>query len=193
MGLVDTWIVYRFIRMLTTPWDETGAFKLGIIDEHGNLLKKVKDLTPAEAKEYTLFHRLVYNLKRLIELIPGGKSKIGTYAAALYLLKEQMGDTEGIIVLGKSFMSFLKENRALEDNYLEESVLHEEVLPRGHYKLINHMLDVQGDELKKGTIVVATTNQKPVAKVLGVEVYKLQVANHSNQIVVVSHEDIQEV
>jgi hypothetical protein len=192
MGIVDIYIVYKFIRLLTTSWDETDAFKLGVIDAHGKLLKDVHHLSVEQAKSYTLFHRLVFNIKRLVEKIPGGKSKIGTYAAALYLLKEQL-DEEGQIVLERSFMSFVTENKAVDENYLEEQYLPEELLPHGQYKLINSMLDTKGDPIKKGTVVVAKTNLKPLARVLGVSVYQLAVANHPKQIVVVSHEDIQEV
>ena len=97
--MVDIWIVYRFIRMLTTPWDETDAFKQGVLDADGTLLVKVNKMNDKQKPTYTLFHRLVYNIKRLVEKVPGGKSKLGTYAAALYLLRENMGDSEGIIVM----------------------------------------------------------------------------------------------
>lgn len=117
-----------------------------------------------QQKSYTLFHRLVFNIKRLIEKVPGGKSKIGTYAAALFLMREQMGDEEGILIMERSFMSYLKENDALESTYLEEQYLEESLLSQGKYKLINNMLDTKGDELRKGTVVIATKNLKPITK-----------------------------
>lgn len=191
MGPLDAWIVYRFIKTLVTPFDETDAFKTGVIDARGKVLIHKADWTKAQADSYTLFHRLVFNIKRLIEKLPGGKTKIATYAAALYLLKEQMGDEEGKLIMEKSFMSFIKDNDAVD---LQEDYLPEELLPKGKYKLVNNMLDVEGDSLKKGTVVVAKANLKPVGKVLGISVYQLQVANHPfNQAVVVSHEDIAEV
>ena len=42
MGAVDAFIAYKFIKILTTPWKETEAYKLGIIDENGNVLRKRK-------------------------------------------------------------------------------------------------------------------------------------------------------
>ena len=52
MGLlqtgVDYFLVYRFIRALTTPFTETKAFELGIIDAEGNFLKKFKQLKTKE-------------------------------------------------------------------------------------------------------------------------------------------------
>ena len=193
MGPLDAWIVYRFIRTLVTPWDETEAFKLGVIDSNGKLKIKSGKMTDEQQKSYTLFYRLVFNIKRLIEKIPGGKSKIGTYAAALFLLREQMGDEEGILIMERSFMSYLKENDALDDTYLQEQYLEESMLPQGKYTLINNMLDTKGDELRKGTVVIATKNLKPVTKILGIEVFQLVVQNYPKKVVVVSREDIREV
>jgi hypothetical protein len=193
MGPFDAWIVYRFIRTLVTPWDETEAFKLGVIDSNGKLKIKSDKMTDEQQKSYTLFYRLVFNIKRLIEKIPGGKSKIGTYAAALFLLREQIGDEEGILIMERSFMSYLKENDALEDTYLQEQYLEESMLPQGKYTLINNMLDTKGDELRKGTVVIATKNLKPVTKILGIEVFQLVVQNYPKKVVVVSREDIREV
>ena len=76
----------RFLRLLTTPWEDTNAFKLGLIDDQGKKIKKPQ--TTEEKSAYNLFHRLVYNIKKLINKAPGGKSKIVSYAAALLLLKE---------------------------------------------------------------------------------------------------------
>lgn len=93
---VDLFFVYQFIRRLTTPFDETDAFELGLIDEKGKRLKKAK--TPEEKKAMTLFDRLIFNIKRLIARVPGGNTKIATYGAALFLLKEEnaskMSDSE---------------------------------------------------------------------------------------------------
>ena len=33
---IDLFVVYRFLRILTTPWEEQEAFKHGIIDKDGN-------------------------------------------------------------------------------------------------------------------------------------------------------------
>ena len=191
MGPLDAYIVYRFVRLLTTSWDETDAFKLGIIDGSGKVLIDTDKLDDKQKTAYSLFNRLVFNIKRLIEKLPGGKSKIGTYAAALYLFKEEMGDEEGKIVLERSFMSYLKENDALEPNYMAEQFKPSEMLAQGNYKLINSMLDTKGNPIPKGTIAVAHASLKPSGKVLGVDVYELQLA--SGRKVVVSHEDIHEV
>ena len=75
--------------MLVTPFTDTEAFKLGIIDAHGKNLKKVSSLgSDAERNAYTYLHRLVFNMKKIINRLPGGESKIKSLVAALWLVKE---------------------------------------------------------------------------------------------------------
>ena len=85
MGIVkraaDLVYTFRFLKLLVTSFESTDAFKMGLIDAKGKKLRKAE--TPEEKNAYTPFHRLVYNIKKLI---PGGK--IGSYASALYLIKE---------------------------------------------------------------------------------------------------------
>lgn len=91
MPTLDLIILYRIIKILATPWKEQEAYKLGIIDGRGKVLRSYSTLSTSEERSsFTLLHRFIFNLKRLIELVPGGKSKIGTYAAALFLLREEI-------------------------------------------------------------------------------------------------------
>jgi hypothetical protein len=90
MGLLkagDFFYTLRFLRLLTTPWNKTNAFKEGIIDDKGKVIKKPE--TSKERAVYNTFHRLVYNLKRLLNKVPFGKSTVASYAAALFLIKEE--------------------------------------------------------------------------------------------------------
>ena len=93
MGMIkraaDLVYTFRFLTLLVTPFEKTEAFKLGLLDAKGKKLKKAK--TSEEKDAYTPFHRLVFNVKRLMEKVPGGSSSIASYAAALYLIKEQNG------------------------------------------------------------------------------------------------------
>lgn len=93
MSVIDTVYTYKFINLLTTPWKEQDAFKLGIIDDKGTVLRKPK--TQDEKDAYTSFHRLAWNIKRIVQKMPGGSSKFSNYASALFLIKEQ-GNTEGV-------------------------------------------------------------------------------------------------
>jgi hypothetical protein len=85
---IDTAITYRILRLLVTPWKKQKAYAYGIIDEHGNPLRKYSQLTQEEKNCYTILVRLVFRLKRIIEKVPVGNKQFLSYAAALALLKE---------------------------------------------------------------------------------------------------------
>ena len=97
--LVDTYTVYKIITKLVTTWEKTQAYKYGIIDKNGNVLKTYKSLETKQEKEsYTVLDRFIFNLKRLLQKLPGGKSKFATYAtAALLLLKEEQENEKELI------------------------------------------------------------------------------------------------
>lgn len=102
--IVDLFLVFQFIKRLSTPFKEWDAYKLGIIDETGKQLIKRKDFTKRDQKDsFGIFDIMIMKLKRLLEKIPGGKSRIGSYAAALYLIKEQQSLEQGGIELAESF------------------------------------------------------------------------------------------
>ena len=86
--VADTIYTYRFLKLLVTPFRKTEAYNLGIIDETGKRIKDKKIETAEERAAFNLFHRLVFNLKRLIETVPGGKTRVASYIAALALLRE---------------------------------------------------------------------------------------------------------
>jgi hypothetical protein len=110
--IVDLFLVYQFIRRLATPFKEWDAYKLGIIDERGNVLRKRKTLNLAkERKAFGVFDVLVLNLKKLIEKVPLGKTRIASYIAALYLIREWNHFSDG---------SLLTED--VTDEQLEESI-----------------------------------------------------------------------
>ena len=89
-GIGNIYFVYQFLKKLVTPFEKTKAFELGIVDEKGKILKRRRDLETSEEKDaYNLSDTLIWNIKKLMGKIPGGKSRIASYAAALYLIKEQ--------------------------------------------------------------------------------------------------------
>ena len=108
-GALNLYFIYKFLRILTTPWESTDAFKLGIVNEKGKILKKHRKLKLDKEKEaYTLMHRLVWKLKRLIEKVTFGKSRLASYAAALWLIKEEKSFYGNDEELQESFLSFLE-------------------------------------------------------------------------------------
>lgn len=87
--IVDNMIALRILKMLVTPFTDTAAFHLGIIDAQGKPIRKVASLnTTAEQDAYTYLNRLVFSMKRIINRLPGGESKIKSLVAALWLVKE---------------------------------------------------------------------------------------------------------
>ena len=137
------------------------AYKLGIIDEKGNRImqKKAKkpevELVTSEQKNsYTILHKLVFNIKKIFAKVPGLRTKVGTYAAALFLLKDTFKEhVEDPDMFEKEFVKFLHENEVELDNTISEDVAgFGEVLPKGEYVLINDILNKEEEELsaKKG-------------------------------------------
>ena len=197
---IDLFVTYRFLRLLTMPFEDTDAFKLGIIDENGNrvMQKKVKkpavELVTSEQKSsYTILHKLVFNIKKLFNKIPGLRTKVGTYAAALFLLKDTFKESvDDPDVFEKEFVKFLKENNIeLDDEISEEVIGFGEVLPKGEYVLINDILNKEEEELsaKKGDKVVAYDDEPPIDTILGVEIFPV-IHIKTQEKIYVSLEDI---
>jgi hypothetical protein len=87
--MIDLFLVYSFIKRLVTPFDQWPAFKLGIIDKDGNILRKKRDLrTIEERSAFGIYDTMVLKLKKLLAKTPGGQSRIASYAAALWLIRE---------------------------------------------------------------------------------------------------------
>jgi hypothetical protein len=103
---VDAVITYRILKKLVTPFDETAAFRLGIIDRKGKLLRKDADLRTDEEREaYTVLDRLVWRLKRIIEKVPTDNKRLLSLAAALTLIKEHANDATEAVFLEREFIS----------------------------------------------------------------------------------------
>jgi len=87
--VVDVFLIYQFLKRIATPFENWDAYKLGIIDSTGHVLKKRAELkTPEEINAWGYFDIMTANLKKLLAKVPGGSSRIGTIAAAALLLKE---------------------------------------------------------------------------------------------------------
>jgi hypothetical protein len=88
-ALLDNMIAYKVIKMLVTPFAATDAYKYGIIDAHGNVLRKSNTLTTTlEREAYNYLTRLVFNVKKLLAKLPNNQSKLQSMAGALFLVKE---------------------------------------------------------------------------------------------------------
>lgn len=87
--IVDNLIALRIVRMITKNFEDTDAFKLGIIDHKGNNLRKMNTLTTdQERNAYTYLNRLVFNMKKILNRLPGGENRMKSLVGALWLVKE---------------------------------------------------------------------------------------------------------
>lgn len=126
--LVDNAIALRIIYLLITPFNRTDAFKLGIIDTTGKPLKKASQLkTNAERDSFTMLHRLVFRLKRVIGTLPFGQTNLASYAAAFALIKEHYTDNNETDDLEELFVSLLN-NPVINENYHEFNNLIEKIV-----------------------------------------------------------------
>ena len=203
---IDLFVTYRFIKLLVTPFEKTEAFKLGIIDETGNRVipppvagvrqTKPEPLRTSEEKNaYTILHKLVFNIKKIFGKVPGLRTKLGTYAAALFLLKDTFKESvDDPDMFEKEFMKYLKEEGyEIDDRISEEVIGFGEVLPKGEYVLVNDILNKEEEELtaKAGDKVVTFEDEAPVDTVLGVEIFPV-VHMKTKEKLYVSLEDIKE-
>ena len=203
---IDLFVTYRFIKLLVTPFDKTEAFKLGIIDEKGNRIMPspvagVRQTKPEplrtsdEKNSYTILHKLVFNIKKIFGKVPGLRTKLGTYAAALFLLKDTFKESvDDPDMFEKEFMKYLKEQGyEIDDNISEEVIGFGEVLPKGEYVLVNDILNTEEEELtaKAGDKVVTFEDEAPIDTVLGVEIFPV-VHMKTQEKIYVSLEDIKE-
>jgi len=105
--------------MLVTPFNKFKAYDLGIIDEKGKVLRKFKEVKGGERKHYTMLHRFVFNLKRILQKVGLG-SRLGSFAVALALLiKEDKSYAEHKDAIESAVVTYLKEEN-LYDMLLNE-------------------------------------------------------------------------
>ena len=201
---IDLFVTYRFIKLLVTPFEKTDAYKLGVIDEKGNRIMPppkggVRQTKPAslntteEKNSYTILHKLVFNIKKIFEKVPGLRTKLGTYAAALFLLKDTFKESvDDPDVFEKEFMKYLKEEGyEIDDSISEEIIGFGEVLPKGEYVLVNDILNKEEEELtaKKGDKIAVFKDEPPIDTILGVEIFPV-VHLKTKEEIYVSFEDI---
>jgi hypothetical protein len=199
---IDLFVTYRFIKLLVTPFDKMPAFKLGIIDKDGaRVMEKTvsRGMQPTQLigdemrSAYTVLHKLVFNIKKIFGKVPGLRTKLGTYAAALFLLKDTFKESvDDPDMFEKEFMKYLKEEGYEIDNTISEDVIgFGEVLPKGEYVLINDILNSEEEELqaKIGDKVVAFDDEAPIDTILGVEIFPI-IHVKTQEKIYVSLEDI---
>ena len=163
----DLLYTFRFLKLLVTPFEKTKAFELGIIDDKGNRIKSKKIETSEDKAAWTRFHRLVYNIKKLI---PGGK--LGSYASALYLIKEKLELSQS------SLVKITEESGMDVDMFITEQttwfIIEDNQLCPGLYKIKNDKLINSTCEnvVNAKDQVRVLDDAYPVGDIFGLDIYE---------------------
>ena len=180
----------RFLKLLTTPIEESPAYEAGIIDAEGNKVKGYDKTTLAARKaledHYTTFHRLVYNLKSIMAKAPGGNSVLARYGAALALIKEhgelsdknveKIHNSTGIDTL--DVLSEGSQWYVLKDGSLSEGV----------YRMRNSTLTDKALDVVRSNDQIRVENGSPVCSVLGMSIYEAKHMRSNQRILITASE-----
>tara|TARA_B100001059_G_scaffold225389_1_gene252528 strand:+ start:1539 stop:2150 length:612 start_codon:yes stop_codon:yes gene_type:complete len=193
---IDLFVTYRFVKLLTTPFEKTDAFKMGIIDKDGFRTKKVL-YKQSEQSAYTVLHKLVFNIKRIFAKVPGLRTRLGTYAAALFLLKDTFKEhVEDPDMFEKGLMEYLKQQGVeFDDTIVEEVTLDNGKLSKGIYVLTQDVVTTEAEneiDALEGDEVEVFEDSPPEDTILGVDVFGV-VHKKTKQKIYVSSEDIKEL
>jgi hypothetical protein len=173
----DLFYTFRFLKLFTSKWTDTDAYKLGIVDENGKRIQS-KDINTSEEKDaYTPFNRLVFNLKRLLGKVPGGRSVAGSYAAGLLLLRDHFNLSDKSMDKILQAMEVDPLDLIAEKN--EWFMLENGAIAPGVYKLRENKLtsDSLDDIINEKDKIMVHTDCFAVDSVYGIPVYR---ATHVN-------------
>ena len=172
-GAVNAFIAIKFLQLITKPFEKWPAFDLGLIDADGKKLKNAS--TPEEKKEMSIFHIVIRNMKLLLQKIPGGKSKIASYAAGIWLLKEHyLLENNDVRMIFSYLIEWLEENN-------------QHVVPPTINENVTHILNAGKYEIDDGKFIVVKTPLTPFDRILEIDLYRSK--NHMSGIDVVFTKD----
>jgi hypothetical protein len=187
-GAIDLAYTFRFVRMLVLDWKDWDAYKLGIIDENGKRNKNEKLDTDEKKNAYTHFIRLCANIKRLLNKIPGGDTKLGSFASALYLVKEKYS------LSNRNIGKILRECGIESSEFLNEEnkwfVLEDKQLSPGMYRVYNpKILNKSCEEIvwAKDQIRVEDDSY-PVGDIFGMDIYEAIHVNTNQKVFITINE-----
>ena len=137
MTIFNAFIAYKFLRILSTPFDKTNAFKEGVIDKNGNQMISRSKFTKQQKHAYTIFHHLIFKLKKVMHKIPILKSHLGSFATALWFIKETIKEEYGANeaqMIEEVFVDHLKKNGYdVQSMVLNETFTNSSVIEPGTY------------------------------------------------------------
>ena len=177
---IDLLITYRVIKLLVTSWEKQAAFKLGIIDEKGKVLRKSRTLkTRDEKNSYTILHRFIFNLKRMLQKVGLG-SRIASFGVALTLLiREGKFNDESKYLLENELLEYLKKKKLfsyndikIKEQYFSES----NCLKPGYYSLKYDVVNLDTEVVsKKGDVIIVEKLTKPLESFFGMDIFEVMI------------------
>ena len=177
---IDLLITYRVIKLLVTSWEKHDAFKYGIIDKKGKILRKSRTLKDRKEKNaYTILHRFIFNLKRILQKVGLG-SKIGTFGVALaMLIKEGKFNNESKYLLEDKLLEYLKKKKLFnyDDIQIKEQFFNDSnYLKPGYYSLKYNVVDENTEVIsKKGDVIIVEELTKPSETFFGMDIFEVKV------------------
>ena len=177
---IDLLITYRVIKLLVTSWEKHDAFKYGIIDKKGKILRKSRTLKDRKEKNaYTILHRFIFNLKRILQRVGLG-SKIGTFGVALaMLIKEGKFNDESKYLLEDKLLEYLKKKKLFnyDDIQIKEQFFNDSnYLKPGYYSLKYNVVDENTEVIsKKGDVIIVEELTKPLETFFGMDIFEVKV------------------
>jgi len=199
---VDALIVFRFIKLLVTPFNKQAAYREGIIDMHGNRMidpetgKPTKLETTKQKSSYTILHKLIFNIKRLLLKLPFiNLGNSGTWLSAMYLLKDTFKESKihDLDLIEHAFSDVLgRYDITIPKNIIKENINLD--LDEGTYIIKSNVLYRNGNDFslaEAGDEVVAEKITKPIGQVSGYDIYELT-HKKTNQKIYISSADLSE-
>jgi len=183
---VDIYVLYRIVKDLSTPFEKTDAYKYGLIDKKGKRIRdklgvRIAPQTKEQKDALSYYNRFILNLKRMMTSVGLG-SKIATFAAALFLLKEneqrkynlvddKFDDEDGVLAEIVQTVKYLEKNSQKNYKQLQEEIANvtgTAVAGTGddpvHWAKQPYRVGEKGDRKKKGRYINGVAFLKKVAK-----------------------------
>jgi hypothetical protein len=127
------------------------AFKLGIIDENGKILKKRGTLkSQAEKAAYpSIFYTLCWNIKKLLDKVPviNLKSKPGSLIASIMLLREVCAKDINSQSLIDDLVKEELSKRGMHIGTISESASNPKLISTGTYSVRGKTIKIESDLL----------------------------------------------
>lgn len=159
--VINNLIAFKILYMLITPFTDTDAYKLGIIDEKGkNLIKSSNFKTAEQRNAYTYLHRLVFNMKKILGKLPGGDAKLKNIIAAMFLIKEYHETKDRSYDLMEERLNSILESDAV---LVEETIIVEKFFK-----------DISEDGAPTNATGAAVSTDQAAIKKKDIEKYKLK-------------------